>query len=383
MGKYKIVNLHSAEQNTSGDGPKLPTKEQIEYGEIAVNYLKDNEKLAIRNNNDEIITFATEKSLSGYAGLNDDNTFSGTNSFNGKIKLFDSEGVLSLSNDNYLNLELGEGIKIDNDVIMKDNDTSISLLPVAGDIELKKGDNKLSLYPTGIASSNGDSNTVWNTNGGTNYIGDYCKFMTPNNLLANLGSLTYWKNVKLWDYRPYGHTYQPINDDEWCYAPVIGSYMGGTFTLSFGVNKAGEATETSDITIEVYGDKRGEWTTDAEAYLNTGALKQAFSLSTDSATEYTTKTVIQKNVLYKVSNSKSLGGRYFVRFDEPYSDTYNLVFRWKGKAYNGRLERPILFNGDMWCETVDDSLVTLDFMINERIKALEDKIAELERKLNS
>lgn len=366
MGKYKIVNLHSAEQNTSGDGPKLPTKDQIEYGEIAVNYLKDNEKLAIRNNNDEIITFATEKSLSDYASLSDDNTFDGDTTFNGGIILNDKLMSNILDEDRYVK-QTSENITI-------------------GSIDDETLENYSIVYSAnGIRSSKKDASTskVWNTNGGTNYIGDYCKFMIPNNLLANLGSLRYWKNVKLWDYRPYGHTYMPINEDEWCYAPVIGSYMGGTFTLSFGVNKDGAATETSAISIEIYGDKMGNWTTDAEAYLNTGALTQVFSLSTDDAIEYTTESNVQKNVLYKVSNSRSLGGRYFVRFDEPYSNTYNLVFRWKGKAYNGRMERPILFNGDMWCETVDDSLVTLDFMINERIKALEDKIAELESKLNS
>lgn len=381
MGKYKIVNLHSAEQNTSGDGPKLPTKDQIEYGEIAVNYLKDNEKLAIRNNNDEIITFASEKSLSDYASLNDDNTFSATNSFNGKIKLFDSEGVLSLSNDNYLNLELGEGIKIDNDVIMKDNDTSISLLPVAGDIELKKGDNKLSLFPTGITSSNGDSNTVWNTNGGTNYIGDYCKFMTPNNLLANLGSLTYWKNIRRSEF-PYRYSYEPINSDEWCYAPVIGSYVGGTFTLSFGLTCI-KGYEVTSLTIEMYGDKAGNWTTDAEAYLNTGDLTQVFSLSTDDATEYVTGAGIQENVLYKVKDASEWGGRYFITFKEPYSDTHNFVFRFKGNTQTANLESPLITNSDVWSHSYDNTICNLDLVLSQRIKALEDKIAELERKLNS
>ena len=37
MTRRKLINIHSAELNTDGDGPKLPTKNQIEYGELAVN----------------------------------------------------------------------------------------------------------------------------------------------------------------------------------------------------------------------------------------------------------------------------------------------------------------------------------------------------------
>ena len=324
MGKYKIVNLHSAEQNTSGDGPKLPTKDQIEYGEIAVNYLKDNEKLAIRNSNDEIITFFPEKSLSDYANLNSDNTFSGTNTFNGKIKLFD----------------------------------------------------------TGITSSNGNSNTVWNTNGGTNYIGDYCKFMTPNNLLMNLGSLTYWKNVTR-EEKPHRFSYMPINSDEWCYTPVFGSYVGGTFTLSFGLTTLTSSVEQTPLIIEMYGDKNGVWTEDAEAYLNTGTLTQIFSLSTDDAIEYVTGADIQENVLYKVKDASEWGGRYFITFKEPYSNTHNFVFRFKGNTQSAHLQCPLITNSDVWSYSYDNTICTLDLVLSQRIKALEDKIAELERKLNS
>ena len=54
MARNKLINIHSVALNTAGDGPKLPTMDQIEYGEIAVNYLKDNETISIRNSNDEI-----------------------------------------------------------------------------------------------------------------------------------------------------------------------------------------------------------------------------------------------------------------------------------------------------------------------------------------
>ena len=60
MGRNKLINIHSVALNTAGDDPKLPTKDQIEYGEIAVNYLDGYETISIRNSNDEIITFKPE-----------------------------------------------------------------------------------------------------------------------------------------------------------------------------------------------------------------------------------------------------------------------------------------------------------------------------------
>ena len=41
----------------------MPTPTQIEYGEIAINYLKDNETISIRNSEDEIVTFKSNKVL--------------------------------------------------------------------------------------------------------------------------------------------------------------------------------------------------------------------------------------------------------------------------------------------------------------------------------
>ena len=76
MTRNKLINIHSAELNTDGDGPKLPTKDQIEYGEIAVNYLDSNETISIRNSNDEI------KSLSLNAPfINDSNGKGGIEPF--------------------------------------------------------------------------------------------------------------------------------------------------------------------------------------------------------------------------------------------------------------------------------------------------------------
>ena len=41
--------------------PKLPTQDQIVYGEIAINYAKDVETMSIKNNSDEIVTFSSDK----------------------------------------------------------------------------------------------------------------------------------------------------------------------------------------------------------------------------------------------------------------------------------------------------------------------------------
>ena len=46
MARNKLINIHSVALNTAGDGPKLPTKDQIEYGEIAVNYLDGYETIS-------------------------------------------------------------------------------------------------------------------------------------------------------------------------------------------------------------------------------------------------------------------------------------------------------------------------------------------------
>ncbi len=40
---------------------KLPTPDQIVYGEIAINYAKDVETMSIKNNSDEIVTFSSDK----------------------------------------------------------------------------------------------------------------------------------------------------------------------------------------------------------------------------------------------------------------------------------------------------------------------------------
>lgn len=59
--RQKLIHIHSKDQNTAKTGPKLPTADTIEYGEIAVNYLKDNETISFRNSSNEIVQVAMEK----------------------------------------------------------------------------------------------------------------------------------------------------------------------------------------------------------------------------------------------------------------------------------------------------------------------------------
>ena len=53
----------ASENGVSTVSPKLPTSSQILYGEIAINYAKGFEKLAIKNSNDEIVTFPTDQQI--------------------------------------------------------------------------------------------------------------------------------------------------------------------------------------------------------------------------------------------------------------------------------------------------------------------------------
>ena len=51
-----ITILHKKSNQTVGKQPKLPTDEQLEYGEIAVNYHKGVETISFKNDDDEIVT---------------------------------------------------------------------------------------------------------------------------------------------------------------------------------------------------------------------------------------------------------------------------------------------------------------------------------------
>lgn len=65
MANKNIEHLiHKRSSQVVENQPKLPTSEQIEYGEIAVNYAKDHETLSIKNSDNEIKTFSCDDNIS-------------------------------------------------------------------------------------------------------------------------------------------------------------------------------------------------------------------------------------------------------------------------------------------------------------------------------
>ena len=64
--KWKLIHIKSKQHGEDENSPKLPTSDQLEYGEIAINYGDGIETLAIRNENDEIVKFVPEKKMHEY-----------------------------------------------------------------------------------------------------------------------------------------------------------------------------------------------------------------------------------------------------------------------------------------------------------------------------
>ena len=60
MGQ-KVLNKRSVQ--VVNNGPKLPTPEQLEYGELAINYADGHETLAIKNNQNEIVPFSCDETI--------------------------------------------------------------------------------------------------------------------------------------------------------------------------------------------------------------------------------------------------------------------------------------------------------------------------------
>ena len=57
MATKRVLNKRSVV--LENNSPKLPGADTMEYGEIAINYAKDNETISIKNNNNEIVTFSS------------------------------------------------------------------------------------------------------------------------------------------------------------------------------------------------------------------------------------------------------------------------------------------------------------------------------------
>ena len=65
MANLKIGSLQHKRSSVVNDKngiktPKLPTKEQLEFGEIAINYAKDYETLSIKNSSGDVVTFSSD-----------------------------------------------------------------------------------------------------------------------------------------------------------------------------------------------------------------------------------------------------------------------------------------------------------------------------------
>lgn len=63
---WKLIHIKSKQRGEDNVSPKLPTSEQLQYGEIAINYGEGIETIAIRNENDEIIKFIPEHKVKEY-----------------------------------------------------------------------------------------------------------------------------------------------------------------------------------------------------------------------------------------------------------------------------------------------------------------------------
>ena len=64
--KGKVIHIKSKQQGLEKGTPKLPKSDQLQYGELAINYGDGIETIAIRNENDEIIKFIPEKKVIEY-----------------------------------------------------------------------------------------------------------------------------------------------------------------------------------------------------------------------------------------------------------------------------------------------------------------------------
>lgn len=64
MARKKLLHLKSGVVNNGT--PKLPTSEQIELGEIAVNYAEGYETLAIKNSNGDVVPFTNSITMMDY-----------------------------------------------------------------------------------------------------------------------------------------------------------------------------------------------------------------------------------------------------------------------------------------------------------------------------
>ena len=113
--------IHKNSSVVTNGNPKLPTSSQLAYGELAINYAKDNETISLKNSDNEIVTFSSDKKIESTEkaiamSLNDLNSRLAT-----LREDFDESDEVAAETFNYLNGEI-QGIGGDIDDLKDDID---------------------------------------------------------------------------------------------------------------------------------------------------------------------------------------------------------------------------------------------------------------------
>ena len=124
MSKH-IIHIRSSVPN------KLPTSEQMVFGEIAVNYSAGNEKLAIRNTEDRIVTFPTQEYVDGQFGNLSGNVIGDITILSGIVgelsaSTVNIENNLTIVSSNTVNIENNVNILSANTVDLEDDIKALS-----------------------------------------------------------------------------------------------------------------------------------------------------------------------------------------------------------------------------------------------------------------
>jgi hypothetical protein len=342
MEKYTIKHFIPKKSNVEG---KVPTTASTVEGELSVNTADD--KIFLHNSGNKEITFSSDAynderfvnasgdTVNGKLGIADTLSVSGN-------AIFSSGITMPYLGDTVVLQDLISGNSYVTSQALNDlNQRMLEYLPLSG-----------GTMTNGIKYSQDETyKRVYNADGSTNYIGTYASFLQPNNLFRNIVTRNEWINVYSGDdimlYTPVVYQADPR---QWSYAPPIGSYIGGSYTLSFSIPNDGLSYDPSMI-FEIYGGASEtivEIGKDAEYYMNNYASSLQLQCSGDITTAkiYVKEKDKQKGVLYKSHHSDN---RYTITFDENPSDTHVLIFRWKAKDRytSGGLDSPIFVQGDI------------------------------------
>lgn len=355
MEKYTIKHFIPKKSNVEG---KVPTTASTVEGELSVNTADD--KIFLHNSGNKEITFSSDAynderfvnasgdTVDGKLGIADTLSVSGN-------AIFSSGITMPYMGDNVVLQDLISGNSYVTSQALNDlNQRMFEYLPLSG-----------GTMTNGIKYSQDETyKMVYNADGSTNYIGTYASFLQPNNLFRNIVTQNEWINVRSHDdLSLYSPVVYQINYRQWSYAPPIGSYIGGSYTLSFSISN--ELSDQSMI-FEIYGGLSEGYVLmgkDAEYYMNNYASSLQLQCSGDitTAKTYVKEKDKQKGVLYKSHHSDD---RYTITFDENPSDTHVLIFRWKTNGIG--LYSPIFVQGDIDVPSSDNVSLLLESEITRK-----------------